>query len=366
MFKQLTKILLKTSVLGAVLMSSAFSWGFAEVKPSNDLLQYSGRIDFSDKDAPLLSWPGTSVTGKFTGQYLAVTLDDQYGKNFYNVFIDNDFSKPVVLQLIKGEKNYVVAANLKEGTHSFLLYKRTEGEEGATFFKGLSLNDNEKLLSPPAKHSRKIEFFGDSITSGMGNESPDDGPDHLIKDKNNFWAYDAITARNLNAELHVTSQSGIGIMISWFPFIMPQFYDQLSAVGNNDTQWNFSQWTPDVVVINLFQNDSWLTDREKRMNPNPTDEQRIEAYTKFVKTIRNTYPKAYIVCALGSMDATKAGSKWPGYITTAVANMKKENPNERMDTIFFEFTGYGGHPRIKQHKANAEKLTAFIKQKMGW
>jgi hypothetical protein len=49
-------------------------------------------------------------------------------------------------------------------------------------------------------------------------------------------AYDAITARNLNAELHVISQSGIGIMVSWFPFIMPQFYGQLSAVGKNDSQ----------------------------------------------------------------------------------------------------------------------------------
>jgi hypothetical protein len=147
---------------------------------------------------------------------------------------------------------------------------------------------------------------------------------------------------------------------------MPQFYDQLNAVGDNDSQWDFSSWTPDVVVINLYQNDSWLTDRDHKMNPNPTDEQRIQAYVDFVKTIRGKYPKAFIVCALGSMDATKAGSKWPGYISTAVTRIKQENPNEKMDTLFFEFTGYGAHPRVKQHQANADKLTAFIKQKMNW
>jgi len=361
-------ILKRLAFASLLAVSAQPLWANTIISAADSKLQYTGRIDFVNPAAPQITWPGTSIAANFTGHYLALTLDDQLGKNYFNVFIDGDFKRPIILQAEKGEKNYVVAANLTEGKHQFLLTKRTEGEEGATAFKGLELADNAMLLSPPPKLKRKIEFFGDSITSGMGNESTDDGPDHLLKDKNNFMAYDAITARALNAELHVTSQSGIGVMVSWFPFIMPQFYDQLSAVGNNDTQWDFSSWTPDVVVINLFQNDAWLTDREHRLNPNPTDEQRIQAYVDFVKTIRGKYPKAYIICALGSMDATKEGSKWPGYITTAVTRMQQENAEEKnkMDTIFFEFTGYGAHPRVKQHIANAEKLTAFIKQKMHW
>ncbi|RYD76235.1 MAG: electron transporter RnfD [Sphingobacteriales bacterium] len=342
------------------------AYAVTKITGGNKKLQYSGRVDVSIRKTPQISWPGTSIAGNFTGSFLAITLDDQLGKNYFNVFIDKDVDHPIIIQAEQGEKTYLVADNLSQGKHNFLITKRTEGEEGATTVKGIELADDGKLLAPPARLKRKIEFFGDSITSGMGNESPDDGPDDLLKDKNNFMAYDAITARNLNAELHVTSQSGIGIMVSWFPFIMPQFYDQLSAVGNNDTQWNFSRWKPDVVVINLFQNDSWLTDREHRLNPNPTDEQRVQAYIDFVKTIRNKYPKAFIVCALGSMDATKEGSKWPGYITTAVTRIKQDNPKEKMDTIFFEFTGYGAHPRVKQHQANADKLTAFIQQKMHW
>ncbi len=363
---------MNTQLLKRILMIGLLSglalpvWALTKIAADDANLQYTGRVDFTKPSEPQISWPGTSITGNFTGQYLAVTLDDQLGKNYFNVFIDNDLKRPIIIKAEKGEKKYVVAANLAPGKHTFLLTKRTEGEEGATTIKSFELADDGKLLAPPARLKRKIEFFGDSITSGMGNESPDDGPDHLLKDKNNFMAYDAITARNLKAELHVTSQSGIGIMISWFPFIMPQFYDQLNAVGNNDSQWDFSSWTPDVVVINLFQNDSWLTDRERRMNPNPTDDQRVQAYVDFVKTIRGKYPNAYIVCALGSMDATKEGSKWPGYINTAVARIKQGNPTEKMDTLFFEFTGYGAHPRVKHHQVNAAKLTAFIKQKMNW
>ena len=326
---------------------------------------YTGRIDFSDKKSPQLSWTGSSINANFTGTSLAIKLDDQLGKNYFNVIIDGEVQHPYVLEAKQGEQTYVINTSLKPGNHNLEIYKRTEGEEGATTFKGLLLDEGAKLLAPPSRPSRRMEIFGDSISTGMGNEGADNGADHLLSEKNNYWAYGAITARHLNAELHTISQSGIGIMISWFPFTMPQFYDQLSAVGNNNTQWNFANWTPDVVVINLFQNDSWLVDREKRLQPIPDDTQRVQAYIDFVRSIRAKYPNAQIICALGSMDAT-ATPKWPGYITAAVERMKKEYKDEKLDTIFFEFTGYGGHPRVAQHKANAEKLTAFIKKKMNW
>ena len=335
------------------------------IPADNDSYLYTGRIDFTDKKSPAISWAGTSIKANFSGTSLAIKLDDQFGKNYFNIFIDGETQHPYVLEAKQGEQTYVISTALKTGSHTLEIYKRTEGEEGATAFKGLLLDKDAKLLESPVRPKRRIEIYGDSISTGMGNEGADNGMDHLLSEKNNYWAYGAITARNLNAELHTISQSGIGVMISWFPFTMPQFYDQLSAVGNNDTKWNFSQWTPDLVVINLFQNDAWLVDREKRLQPMPTDAQRIQAYINFVRSIRAKYPEAQIICALGSMDAT-ATPKWPGYITAAVERMRKENNDQKLDTIFFEFTGYGGHPRIAQHKANAEKLTAYIKQKLNW
>lgn len=335
------------------------------IAPDHQHLQYTGRVDFSAPKAPLLSWPGTAIAGNFTGTSFSVKLDDQNGKNFFNVFLDGDTTRPIIIQADKGSKTYLIANGLKPGTHSFLITKRTEGEEGATVFQGLELDDKADLAPPPPRPQRRIEFFGDSITSGMGNEAPDDGVDNLGKDKNNYLSYASIAARKLGAEAHITSQSGIGVMISWFPFIMPQFYDQVNAVGNNDSTWDFSRWTPDVVVINLMQNDAWLIDNERRLQPVPSEAQRIQAYKSFVKRIRAVYPKAYIVCALGSMDATREGSRWPGYVSAAVKEMQGEG-DQRIDTLFFEFTGYGAHPRVKHHEANAEKLSAFIRRKMGW
>jgi hypothetical protein len=332
------------------------------IAPANSSLQYTGRIDFTHRDAPVITWPHSSISANFTGPSLAVVLDDQYGKNYFNVFIDGAQHPHTIIEARQGQHEYVISNRLSDKKHNVLITKRTEGEQGATVFKGLTLADRGKLQRPAMRPKRRIEFFGDSITSGMGNEAAIDAADDVLKEQNSYMSYASITARNLSAEMHMTSQSGIGIMVSWFNFTMPQFYDQLSAVGDNDTHWDFDSWTPDVVVINLFQNDSWLV--EKRLDPIPTDEQRIQAYVDFVASIRSKYPKAYIVCTLGSMDATQHGSKWPGYIESAISRLK---PNDKkIDSLFFEFAGYGKHPRVQHHQVNAEKLTRFIQHKMHW
>jgi hypothetical protein len=354
-------------LIGAISALVAAQAGAATlIAPGDSHLLYTGRVDWRNAAAPVLTWPGSSVEARFTGSSLAVRLDDQLGHNFFSVYLDGNLERPVVLQADKGERSYVVATGLAPGPHSFLLTKRTEGEEGGTTFAGLELADGGTLLAPPPRKQRKIEFFGDSITSGMGDESPDDGPDHLAKDKNNFLSFAGITARNLDAEAHFISQSGIGVMVSWFPFTMPVYFDQLNGAGKNDSKWDFSSWTPDVVVINLLQNDKWLIDREKKLIPAPDDAERVQRYRAFVQEIRKRYPRAYIVCALGSMDATQPGSKWPDVVRSAVAQIERDTGDARIATLMFPFTGYQGHPRVKQNRANAALLTAFIRQKLGW
>ena len=335
-----------------------------EVSPSSEAISYRGRIDFSDPAAPVLSWPATRIDVNFHGESVAVTLDDELGKNYYSAFIDGDWKRPIVLGLHKGQHRYEVIDDLAAGDHTLTLVKRTEGEEGATRFLGLNFNEGAKLLPASKLPQRRLEIYGDSITSGMGAMAPLNGEDGRLFDKNSFMSYGAITARALGADYRSISQSGIGIMVSWFDFTMPDFYDQLSAVGDNDSVWDFSRWTPQVVVINLLQNDSWLVD--KRLDPVPTDAERVQAYYDFIDRIHKRYPKALLIGALGSMDATQADSPWPGYIQSAVENYRRDHPKAQLATIVFPFTGYGQHPRVVHHQANAAKLTAFIRERMDW
>jgi hypothetical protein len=94
----------------------------------------------------------------------------------------------------------------------------------------------------------------------------------------------------------------------------------------------------------------------------PSEEFIITAYKNFLQSIREKYPKAHIICALGDMDATKAGSKWPGYIDSAVAMMK----DKKILTHFFPYKGTPGHPIIKDHETMANDLIDFIEKQKYW
>src|SRR3954470_23817594 len=110
----------KLLVMSAILWAGQALAGVA-VTPDDAQLQYTGRIDFARPAAPVISWAGTSIEGNFTGSSLAVKLDDQLGKNYFNVFIDGDLARPVIVEAVKGGKTYTVASGLAPGPHRFLI-----------------------------------------------------------------------------------------------------------------------------------------------------------------------------------------------------------------------------------------------------
>ena len=215
---------------------------------------------------------------------------------------------------------------------------------------------------PPARLERKILFYGDSITCGMGNEARDTSGDDNMAEENNFLAYGAIASRLLGAEYMCIAKSGIGIMISWFDMVMSQYYYRLDP-DNPESRWDYSKFTPEVVVINLFQNDSWLY---TNLKPVPSAAEITNAYVNFVREIRFRHPKAFIVCTLGSMDATRTGSPWPGYITRAVETLRDADKDTNLTTFFFPYENWSKHPRIRHHQEMGKKLAAFVSDKMGW
>jgi hypothetical protein len=157
-------------------------------------------------------------------------------------------------------------------------------------------------------------------------------------------------------------------MISWFPMIMPEMYDRLDP-EDPQSKWDFSRVQPGIVVINLGQNDSWLIEdpeypefKHRFGNKKPTPRQIMNAYKDFVRKIRAVYPQAQIICALGSMDAVKEGSPWPGYVRTAV----KEMNDPAIHTLIFPYLGKDGHPKVEDHKVMADTLIRYIDRNIKW
>ncbi|NWF87956.1 MAG: T9SS type A sorting domain-containing protein [Ignavibacteriaceae bacterium] len=333
------------------------------IKADNPNFQYTGRIDYTTPDKPIIYWPGTYIKTNFEGSILIIMLDDQTGQSFYNVFVDEDYENPKVIDCISGSQIYLVSATLKDTVHSLMIFRRTEASTGPTKFLGIQINDGKNLLPPPPRKGRKILFYGNSITCGMGNEAPDGGADDKMSQENNFLAYGAIASRLLDADYMCIAKSGIGLMISWFNFTMPDYYYRLNP-DDPMSNWDFNEFIPDVVVINLLQNDSWLINN---LNPVPDSAQRVSAYVEFVRTIRSRHPNALIVCSLGSMDATKIGSPWPGYIERAVQFLHSADSDTNLATLFFPFDPvWTKHPRVRHHQQMAQSLSNFVGEKMGW
>ncbi len=332
---------------------------------SSPEIEYWGRIDTTKNDAAELYWSGTSIHLNFEGSSISVLFDEERGDNYYNVIIDDSLFlfRPDTLK-----QYYQLATGLTAGAHSLKLFKRTEWDRGWSRFYGFKVSGKAKILPPPTPKKRKIEFYGNSITAGYGVEdfSGKDRPDSIFT--NNYLSYATLTAKHFDAEFRCIVKSGIGITISWFPLVMPEIYDRVDPT-DPESKWDFSQFTPDLVIINLFQNDSWLVERPEHPEfirqfgtTKPSDDFIVKSYADFVSSIRKEYPETPVICMLGNMDATRKGSRWPGLAEEAVAVLNDAN----IYTFFEPFKETSGHPSIQEQQTMAGHLSAFIKEKLGW
>lgn len=335
------------------------------IKSHDTHIHYMGRVIMQDEAAEL-SWSGTTLKINFKGTGVKATLRDEKGYNYFNVIVDNQVVG--VIQPDSTQKEYTLASGLANTNHTLELFKRTEWAMGKTWFYEFSLDAGSQVLPAPQTKKHKIEFFGNSITCGYAIEDTTGKDRGTAPYENGYKSYAAITARHFDAEFYNTSRSGIGILVSWDPLIMPELYYRADAT-DAESHWDFAKYTPDVVVINLFQNDSWIVKlpdnnqfKARFGTKAPTDDQIIKAYKDFVKTIRGKYPKAQIICALGSMDATKEGAPWPGYIQKAVSQIGDKN----ISVCIFPYKNMPGHPSAKEQQAMADQLIAFIDGHIKW
>ncbi|MDV7185956.1 SGNH/GDSL hydrolase family protein [Lutibacter sp. TH_r2] len=332
------------------------------VKHSDNKIVYEGRVGQNENNsASEIYWSGTSIKINFNGTSVKAILDDENGTNYFNVIIDG--TKSEILKLEKGKKEYVLAKDLLEEKHSLEITKRNEWTYGKTQFFGFEIDG--ELLEKDKEKELFFEFYGDSITAGHGNEdfTGEDKADGNVT--NNYNTYAAITGRVFNAEYSCIARGGIGIMVSWFNMIMPEMYYRLNPNDEN-SKW-ISQKTPDVVVVNLFQNDSWIVNRPNHKEfkrrfgtEKPSEEKIIESYANFIKSIRAEYKNTSIVCLLGNMDITKKNSQWPNYITKAVNSLK----DSKVYTCFVPYKNTKGHPKVEDHQLIANQLISVIENRI--
>jgi hypothetical protein len=245
------KLLLSLFIVVNLVVGCSVDKKFADL--SFDAVQFNGRVGQDERGVAAIYWPGSSVKTRFTGTEVKAVLKDQRGHNYFNVIIDDDSVYRLRVDSVK--KEYTLASGLSRGEHTVELFRLTDWNDGVTWFYGFQHGQGDKILAVLPK-KRMIEFYGNSITVGSAIQDYD-GDSGNGNFTNNYLSYAAVTARHYDAAYSCIARSGIGLMVSWFSLIMPEMYDRLNPFDSTSV-WDFSKATPDIVVVNLLQNDNAL------------------------------------------------------------------------------------------------------------
>jgi lysophospholipase L1-like esterase len=331
-----------------------------EIPPTDKRLHYIARLDPRDPAGPRFDWSGSSVFARFEGTAISAKLASS-GRDRLQVVVDGVPTE--VIPLTIEPRRYALAKDLALGSHTVALYKRTEPIVGTVQFFGFQLEAGAKLLAAP-RLARRLEFIGDSITAGYGNEAANPHEPFTPGTENHYLTWNAIAARALEAESLAIAISGSRLTETPKLEAMPAFYRR-TLFADKTHAWNFRLTPPpDAVVINLGTNDYFQGALDEKA--------WTAAYDALLDFVRGNYPQAHVWLTIGPM--IEPGPKldamrlWNAAIVTrrtAAGDVRihaLEFPPQKLE----DGLGADAHPSVKTHAKMAEQLIAELKRVLGW
>lgn len=322
----------------------------AEFSADDPALRPVGRWDRSQAGRLRASWPGFSLGTGFTGRSIAVHLDDP--GNYFNVHIDGKFHR-----VVRGPEKpgwVTLAKGLDPGQHTLRLVRRNISFARPTEIAGFALDEGARLVAEPPQDRLKIEFIGDSFTAAEGNEA---SAATLKWDKkfavtDSEKGYAAMIARDLDAEYVTVCRSGNGVLCDWQgsrSAAMVERYGR-TLMDQRSPRWDFSRWTPDLVVISLGLNDrTGLVRADGSIRDKDSAAFRRE-YRRLIDTVRSVHPQARIV----------ALAPYTPWARENIGRVVKEVDSPRVGYAQFdEFPGgyvADGHPTVETHRKMADQI----------
>lgn len=306
-----------------------------------------GRFD----DAGAFTWPGTSVGTRIDGGAVSVTLDGAGGV-FFEIVVDG---APVgQFTTDGGSQTYPLAAGLAAGEHDVEIVRRNEGFFGAVKFVAFEPGNGTTLVQSPNPYAHRLEFIGDSLTAGYGIEGAP-GCSFSGDTESAYPTYAMVAARAVKASAHLVAYSGKGVFQNYGGDkneLMPELW--LRTLTDDPTPWDFSKYTPEVVVINLGTNDFSAAVSEAEFEG---------AYVELLGDVRSKYPAAHILAVHWS----NWGATHEGWVTTALATFGDANTDHIQFTIDPN-DGFGCdyHTNVVTNAKLGALLTARLKMTQGW
>ncbi len=334
------------------------------ISPTNGNIRYVGRFDHSTPTAPRMYWSGTHLKAWFEGTSIQVKLNCAGSNDFFNIIVDD--GTPMKYGLVPGPQTLPVTNGLADKVHKIEVFKRTSYQQDNTAFEGFVTDSGKGLIAPPPAKAIRIQFYGDSITDGHSVDFPPGADDASATYWNNSLTYAARTARTLDMEYWCVAASGIAVIHDWGgDFNMSNYYDRVNPGDMTPSgEWDFTGDDPDIVVINLFQNDKWVS-----WGPHSGAQQNeiISAYESLLLRIRGVHTNAEIICTAGDMDVTDTSSGWyTQYINSAVSRMNGTHGDSKVYSHFFTYRPQPGHPKAVDQAVMATSLTSYIESNFSY
>jgi lysophospholipase L1-like esterase len=337
-------------------------------------IQYYGRWDMSDPANYRANWGNVYIKTKFTGTSVGVRLWDQSYLNNYQYSIDGGAFTQL---LANTSTSYALASGLANATHTITFMRRTDCQAAAgsdinavTNFWGFTSTGSGTFatVAPDPRPARKMEFIGDSISVGTGDEGT--GGNSRFNE-NGYLAFGPQAAVQLNAEYSVIARGGLGVYYNWNeansrPEQHAADYYLQTLYNFSVPPWDFS-WQPDAVVIALGVND-WGHGGSLTL---PTDAQFEGAYSALVSLVRSKYSNAVIFCMDPIPNVNAACKNDIQAVVTAMSATDNK--------IFFlpvndagqllsasDYIGDYTHPTVAGHAKVTAKIVPEIQSVMGW
>ena len=343
-----------------------------KILPNNSSLIYSGRIDLSDPFAIVWTYPGTFVRMKFKGTQLFVHVRNKH--NYWNNYLGVAEGDAQTKLLLPEEGEATIEIPLQttqDNIHEVTIFKRQDACHELTIL-GFEINCNTddecELLEASPLPPRRIEVYGDSVSAGEVSEAVDyvakADPEHNGEYSNSWYSYAWIAARKLDAQLHDIAQGGVALLdnTGWYhepDYIgMEQVWNKMRYNPDYGTvkDWDFSKYTPDIVIVAIGQNDSHPDDYMKTDYEGEKAKNWRTHYRQFLAKLRETYPDAWIICCTTLLQHDIG---WDMSISQAVLDIA----DKKISHCVFQRNGKAtpGHLRIPEAEEMAKELCHHIR-----
>lgn len=271
------------------------------------------------------------------------------------VVVDGDEENIKMITTVSGDHEYTAAEDLPKGKHTIKIVKIQEAKEGCAVMNSITFSG--ELAERPADKELKIEFYGDSITSGYGSEESRDtagGNSRLNLNSNGYTTYAGVAARALDADFSVISASGYGLIASFSGghFNIPDVSGYSDWAGKQT--WDFKNNPVDIVVVNLGTNDG------NAGADKPTQTEFKAKVVDFTQELRGRYPDASIIWVSGMMGSNSLQKTISGTVT----EINKTDANVYYASLPRGINGVDGHPSTTEQARAGRVLTQFIQTKI--